>query len=79
MGVSPIRRRGSVSWAASEGRRELLTALRDKIADALDSGVAARDLAALAKRLVDISDQLELVDLGADAIAVAASTPDTKW
>ena len=79
MGVSPIRRRGSVSWAAAEGRRELLTALRDKIADALDSGVAARDLAALAKRLVDVSDQLELVDMAADGIAAAALTPDTKW
>ncbi len=79
MGVTPIRRPGAVSAGAAAGRRELLEALRDKIAGAIDGGVAARDLASLSRRLVDIAEALELVDSAADGIAVAASTPDVKW
>lgn len=79
MGVTPIRRPGAVSAGAAAGRRELLEALRDKIADAIDGGVSGRDLAALSRRLVDISEQLELVDSAADGIAVAALTPDVEW
>lgn len=78
MFVSRIRRAG-VADAARLGRRELLVALRDKIAAELDSGVPARELASLSRRLVDISDQLELVDHAADGIAVAARTPDEAW
>jgi len=68
-----------VESAASVGRRELLEALRDKIAAELDSGVPARELASLSRRLVDISEALELVDMAADGITAAALTPDEAW
>lgn len=78
MSVTRIRRAG-VAAAATRGRRELLVALRDKIASEIDRGVPARELASLSRRLVDIADQLELVDVAADGIAVAALTPDEAW
>ena len=76
--VSRIRR-AAVTEAARLGRRELLVALRDKIAGELDSGVPARELASLSRRLVDIADQLEFLDVAADGIAAAARTPDEMW
>ena len=79
MVVSRIRRRPSVVEAAASGRRELLVALRNKIADELDSGVAPRELAALSRRLLEIAEQLEVSDRAADGIAVAAATPDVTW
>jgi hypothetical protein len=33
----------------------------------------------LSKRLVDLSEALELVDMAADGITAAALTPDVKW
>jgi len=65
--------------AAAAGRRELLEALRDRIADELDSGVAARDLAVLSRRILEITGQIASLDSADDAIAVAASTPDQPW
>jgi len=76
--VSRIRR-APVTDAARLGRRELLVALRDKIAAEIDRGCPARELAALSRRLVDIADQLQLVDDARGAIAMAALTPDEKW
>ena len=78
--VVPIRPE-TVKSAAGRSRRDLLTALRDKIAGDIDDGVAARDLASLSKRLLDISRELD--DLTAtedgDGITDAASTPDEPW
>ena len=75
------RRPRTVKSAAGKSRRELLTALRDKIAADIDSGVPARDLASLSKRLLDISKELD--DLSAaqdgDDISEAAATPDEQW
>jgi len=70
---------GPVETAASEGRRELLEALRNRIATELDSDCPARDLASLSKRLVDIAEQLESLSDVADVIALAAATPDSRW
>jgi len=78
--VTPLRRRSTVRDAAAAGRRELLVALRDKIASEIDSGdIHARDLASLSRRLVDISEQLEAFDDAADGISVAAALPDEEW
>jgi hypothetical protein len=54
----------SVSQAAGEGsRRELLVAVRDRIAKSVASpSTLPRDLAALSKRLMDIVDEFEAVD-----------------
>lgn len=67
--------------AAQTGRFQLLEALRDQIAKQIQDGVAARDLASLSKRLVDISVELE--ELSAqeedDDIDEAVRTPDESW
>lgn len=71
----------SVLNAAHEGRRELLEALRDNISRAIDDGVAARDLASLSRRLLEIDRELEgvIADEDGDRIGEAASTPDAPW
>lgn len=53
----------SVFQAAQSGdERELLCALRDEIAEQLDNGVPARDLASLSKRLMEIRREIAVVD-----------------
>lgn len=72
---------GTVRTAAATSRRDLLRALRDHIAADIDEGVPARDLASLSKRLLDISkelDELEVAEDG-DDISTAAATPDEAW
>jgi len=77
----PTSPAGAVQNAANTSRRDLLRALRDRIASDIDEGVPARDLASLSKRLLDISKELE--DLEAvedgDDISTAATTPDEAW
>lgn len=52
-----------VSAASSGDHRALLVAMRDRIADTVDdSDCAARDLAALTKRLSDIARDIEAID-----------------
>lgn len=59
--------------ANSSDRRRLLVALRNKIADDLDSGrVASRDLASLSKRLMDIAASIEAIDKGASKTSPVA-------
>lgn len=54
----------TVSDAASSGTtRELMVAMRDRIALAVeDKNTAARDLAALTKRLVEVVRDIEAID-----------------
>lgn len=54
--------------AANSGdRRRLLVALRNRIADDLDSGrVQSRDLASLSKRLMDIAREIDAIDKAED-------------
>ncbi len=68
-----------VAEAARLGPRELLVALRDRIAGEIDAGVLAWDLATLSRSLVGIAGEVELLDTAADGIAVAARTPDEAW
>lgn len=77
--VSSIRRRGPVGTAAAGSRRELLEALRDRIAADIDEGVPARDLASLSRRLLDISAELDSLDDVSDDITHAAAVPDEVW
>lgn len=75
------QRSGAVRSAADQSRRDLLRALRDRIASDIDEGVPARDLASLSKRLLDISkelEELEVVEDG-DDVSTAAATPDEAW
>ena len=70
-----------VVQAVSEGRRQTLEALRNHIAERIDAGVPARDLASLSKRLMDISAELDGVIAAEDGddIGEAASTSDETW
>lgn len=70
---------GSIAQAASEGtQRDLLVAMRDRIAGDLDEGVPARDLASLTKRLMEITREIAAIDAAekGDAVGDAAATPD---
>lgn len=77
----PATLAGAVQEAASASRRDLLRALRDRIASDIDEGVPARDLASLSKRLLDISKELEDLEAAEDGdnVSAAAATPDEAW
>ena len=84
--VVPMRGRkplksDTIAKAAGKNKRELLIALRDKIAAEIDDGVAARDLAALSRRVLEITDQIEEMDAEGkgDDVGSAAATPDEPW
>lgn len=40
-------------------RREVLTALRDKVAETIDKSESGRDIAALSRRMIEIIDELD--------------------
>lgn len=61
----------SVQSAVLKGRRALLKALRDTISTAIDDGVPARDLASLARRLLEISAELDGVGAAKDGDGIA--------
>ena len=73
----------SVKAAADSGmRRELLVALRARIATDIDNpNTPARDLASLSRRLLEIVKEIEALDAeaGTDDIGDAAATPDEEW
>lgn len=73
---------GSISDAAKSGStRDVLVAMRDKIAHDLDNDVQARDLASLTKRLMEITREIELIDAAdeGDDVSDAAATADEAW
>jgi len=77
-----IVKQASVAAAASGGTsRELLVSLRDMIARDLDAGVAARDLASLSKRLMEITREIEALDAASnkDGVSRAAKAADSAW
>jgi hypothetical protein len=68
--------------AAGENQRDLLVALRTRIATALDNpNTLARDLASLSRRLHEITRDIEAIDsaAGEDGIGDAAGTPDDAF
>ena len=72
---------GSITAAAAIGRRDLLVALRDKVAGQIDEGVPPRDLASLSLRLVNLADEIAALDAkeSGDHVGNAAATPDAAW
>jgi len=83
-GAAARRRRPmTVKTAAAAGnRRELLAALRARIAADIDNpNTPPRDLAALSRRLLEIARELEALDAedSRDDISGAAATPDQEW
>jgi hypothetical protein len=79
----PARRPMTVTKAAATGdRRDLLVALRARIAQSVeDPNTRAPALAALSRRLLEIARELEALDAegGGDAVGNAAATPDERW
>jgi hypothetical protein len=78
---APVKRK-TVAEAATGGvRRELLVALRDRIAKAVaDPDCPPRDLAALSRRLQDIAKDIDAVDLAeSEEKSVVVSTDDDGW
>lgn len=76
------RRKATTIVAAAGGsRRDLLVALRNKIAGELDEGVPPRDLASLSLRLVQITEEIAEIDAeeNGDDVGDAATTPDEPW
>lgn len=74
----------SISEAAESGTaREMLVALRDRVAKAVESDATPpRDLAALSKRLMDIVREIEAIDereATAPASTSAASAGDDDY
>lgn len=74
-------RPSTVHAAAGVSRRALLVALRDRIAADIDAGVAARDLASLSRRLLEITKELDGIEAAEDGddVTEAAETPDEPW
>lgn len=60
----PVKRVMSVTKAAKDGTtRDLLVAMRDRVAtDVENPNTAARDLAALTRRLMEITKEIEAID-----------------
>lgn len=78
----PPPSRGVKAAAESGDRRELLVAMRDRIAVAVENPrTPPRDLAALTRRLLEIAKDLEAMDAedADDDISAAAATPDEEW
>ena len=71
----------TVSQAAEAGTtRELLVAMRDRIARAVENpNTAARDLAALTKRLVEVVRDIEAIDAREEQDAESGPTEDEAW
>lgn len=80
--AAPVKPRGIVEAADDGTRRELLVALRRRIATSVaDSSTPARDLAALSRRLLEIARDIETIDIeaGGDELGNAAEIPDAAF
>lgn len=78
----PAPRRKSVADAAQSGdRRELLIAMRDRIAKTIsDPDCPPRDLASLTRRLQDIAKEIDLLELSGTGLgSVVADTDDESF
>lgn len=79
---APAKKRKSVAQAAQDGdRRELLVAMRDRIAATVaDPDCPPRDLASLTRRLQDIAKEIDQIDLASVGEgSVVADTHDEPF
>lgn len=79
----PASKPKTVKQAADSGtQRELLVAMKARIADAVENpNTPARDLAALTKRLLEIAREIEAIDARTveEARESAEATADDNW
>lgn len=79
---SKIKKMTVVEAAERGTHRDLLVALRDRVAATIQSAEChPRDMAALSRRLQDIAKELAAIDSAdeGDDVGRAASTPDEDW
>jgi hypothetical protein len=78
---SKRRRKLTVTQAAERGTpRELLAALRDRVAtDVENPNTPARDLAALTRRLMEITRDIDAIDAAGEEGDGRDPTPDESW
>ena len=79
---TPVDAANVVTAAASGDQRDLLVALRARIARDIDSDkTPARDLAALSRRLLEIAKEIRALDAATskDDVGQAAEVPDEKF
>jgi hypothetical protein len=78
---APAKRKNVAEAAAGGSRRELLVAMRDRIAKAVaDPDCPPRDLASLSRRLQDIAKDIDTLDLAeSEEKSVVVSTDDDDW
>jgi hypothetical protein len=71
----------TVTKAAAEGtRRELLVAMRARVATAVEEpNTPARDLAALTRRLMEIAKDIEAIDVNQDSEGDRAPADDESF
>ncbi len=81
--TAPKPRVLSVTAAAAEGStRDLLVAMRDRVAlDVENPNTQSRDLAALTRRLLEITKEIEAIDARSaeDGEGAGVATPDDEW
>lgn len=77
----PIKAKTVIEAAESGSHRDLLVAMRERIARTVsDPGCPPRDLAALTRRLQDIAKEIEVIDLRAKEEAKDdAVSADEEW
>src|SRR5690606_26004281 len=77
------KRKLTVTQAAASGTpRDLLVAMRDRVAEDVENpNTPPRDLAALTRRLIEITKEIEAIDARAaeEAEGDSAGTPDDAW
>lgn len=78
--VGPTKKHTVTSAAAEGSLRDLLVAMRDRVAKDVESpNTPARDLAALTRRLLEITKEIEAIDAKGDPDVDNAPTPDAAW
>ncbi len=77
----PRQRRLTITEAAASGTmREQLVALRERIAKTVeDVNCPPRDLAALSRRLMEITKEIDSIDSRAREEFDERPTPDSEW
>lgn len=79
---TPVKQKSITEAADAGSRRELLVAMRTRVARAVqDPNCPARELASLTRRLMEIANDIEAIDAasGEGGIGEAVATPDQAF
>lgn len=78
---TPPAKPTTIKAAAEMSERQLLAAMRTRVATEIDAGVPAHALAPLMRQLRELDKEIRAIDsrAGGDDIGEAASTPDADF